>query len=59
MSKTAWPVLIAVMLLTMACRGGAAGRAAPLPHPTDLAGRLALAVCIIGLWWLAFKILRG
>jgi len=52
-------VLIAVMLLTMACRGGAAGRAAPLPHPTDLAGWLALAVCIIGLWWLAFKILRG
>jgi hypothetical protein len=57
MRNAVWPSVIAVMLLT-ACRG-AAGRAAPLPHPTDLAGWLALAVFVIGIWWLAFKILRG
>jgi hypothetical protein len=57
MAKVAWPAAIVVMLMA-GCRG-AAGRAAPLPHPTDLAGWLALAVFVLGIWWLAYKILRG
>ena len=50
--------LIAVSLVLLAgCRGGAAGRAAALPQPTDMAQWLAIAVFVIGIWWLAFKIL--
>ena len=47
------------LLFLAACRGGAAGRAAALPQPTDFAQWLAIAVFVIGLWWLAMKITRG
>ena len=46
-------------LLATACRGGAAGRAAALPQPQDFAQWLAIAVFVLGLWWLALKITRG
>jgi len=50
--------LIAVSLVLVAgCRGGAVGRAAALPQPTDMAQWLAIGVFVIGIWWLAFKIL--
>ena len=47
------------LALMAACRGGAAGRAAALPQPQDFAQWLAIAVFVIGLWWVAMKILRG
>jgi hypothetical protein len=50
-------VLPSLLLLAVACRGGAAGRAAALPQPTNLGQWLALAVFVIGIWWVAFKIL--
>jgi hypothetical protein len=56
------PLLLAeasTLALTVACRGGAAGRAAPLPQPQDFAQWLAIAVFVIGIWWVAMKILRG
>jgi len=46
-----------LMVLVAGCRGGAVGRAAALPQPTDMAQWLALAVFVIGIWWVAFKIL--
>jgi hypothetical protein len=51
----------ALLLLSMSgCVGrGAAGRAAALPQPTDFAQWLAIAVFVIGIWWVAVKILRG
>jgi hypothetical protein len=49
-----------LLLSTSACIGrGAAGRAAALPQPTDFAQWLAIAVFVIGIWWVAAKILRG
>jgi hypothetical protein len=53
-----WLATLLVGLL-VGCRGGAAGRAAALPQPTDFATWLAIAVFVIGLWWVALKILRG
>jgi hypothetical protein len=53
-----WVALVCLVFVA-GCRGGAMGRAASLPHPTDLAGWLALAVFILGGWWLLLKILRG
>jgi hypothetical protein len=50
---------LGLVLLTAGCRGGAAARAAALPHPTDLAQWVAIAVFVIGIWWVALKILRG
>ena len=53
-------LLLALSLLAVtACRGGAAGRAAALPQPQDFAQWLAIAVFVIGIWWIAMKILRG
>jgi hypothetical protein len=52
-----WLATLAVALLA-GCRG-AAGRAAALPQPTDFAQWLAIGVFVIGLWWVALKILRG
>jgi hypothetical protein len=49
---------LAVLLLA-GCRGGAVGRAAALPQPTDLGQWLAIAVFVIGIWWLVLKITRG
>jgi hypothetical protein len=49
---------LVLLLLGAGCRGGA-GRAAPLPMPTDVAQWLALAVFVFGLWWVAMKITRG
>ncbi len=47
-----------LVLLLVGCRGGgAAGRAAALPQPQNLAQWLAIAVFVIGIWWLAMKIL--
>jgi hypothetical protein len=61
MRKRLWPAAMAfsLALLTAACRGGMAGRAAALPHPTDFAQWLALGVFVIGIWWVALKIFRG
>jgi hypothetical protein len=56
--RNAWLGSLTLLLLA-GCRGGAGGRAAALPHPTDLAGWLALAVFIFGAWWLLLKITRG
>lgn len=47
------------LLMLAGCRGGAAGRAAALPQPTDFAQWLAIAVFVLGIWWIALKILRG
>jgi hypothetical protein len=46
-------------LLLAGCRGGAASRAAPLPQPQNMAQWVAIAVFVIGIWWLAAKITRG
>ena len=55
-----WLASLAALMLTLAgCRGGAAGRAAALPQPTDMAQWLAIAVFVIGIWWIAMKILKG
>ena len=57
-----WAVLVCAALLALmasACRCGAAGRAAPLPEPTDLGQWLAIAVFVLGIWWVAMKILKG
>jgi hypothetical protein len=52
--------LAAVSGLVLAgCRGGAAARPAPLPQPQNMAQWLAIAVFVIGIWWLAAKITRG
>ena len=59
MTPRIW-LLVSTLLLTSGCMGrGAAGRAAALPQPTDLAQWLAIAVFVIGIWWAAVKILRG
>lgn len=47
------------LLVSMACRAGAAARGAPLPQPTSIAQWVAIAVFVLGLWWLVLKILRG
>ena len=54
----ALPVLF-FLLVAEGCRGGAAARAAPLPQPTNIAQWLAIAVFVIGVWWVVLKILRG
>jgi hypothetical protein len=54
-----WLILLPLLIVAAACRGGAAARAAPLPQPTSIAQWLAIAVFVIGIWWLAMKILRG
>jgi hypothetical protein len=51
--------VLTLVLMAAACRGGAAARAAPLPQPTNLAQWLAIAVFVIGIWWILLKILRG
>ena len=50
-------LLTVSMLLLVACRGGAAGRAAALPQPQNLGQWLAIAVFVIGIWWVALKIM--
>jgi hypothetical protein len=47
------------LLFLVGCRGGAAARAAPLPQPQNMAQWLAIAIFVIGIWWLASKIMRG
>jgi len=47
---------LGLVLLTGCMRAGAA-RAVQLPQPTNLAQWLAIAVIVIGLWWVALKIL--
>jgi hypothetical protein len=59
MAPRLW-LLASTLLLVTGCMGrGAAGRAAALPQPTDMAQWLAIAVFVIGIWWAALKILRG
>ena len=49
-----------LLFIVSGCVGrGAAGRAAALPQPTSLAQWLAIAVFVIGIWWIAMKILKG
>jgi hypothetical protein len=52
-----WLATLAVAFVA-GCRG-AAGRAAALPQPTDFGQWLAIGVFVIGIWWVAAKILRG
>ena len=59
MAGRLWPIVSALLLVTGCMGRGAAGRAAALPQPTDFATWLAIAVFVIGLWWVALKILRG
>ncbi|HEX8967714.1 MAG TPA: hypothetical protein VF937_07540 [Chloroflexota bacterium] len=59
MAGRLWLLTVAALLLLAGCRGGAAGRAAALPQPTDLAQWLAIAVFVLGLWWIALKIFKG
>jgi hypothetical protein len=55
-----WLLAPTLLLFLSGCMGGgAAGRAAALPQPTDFAQWLAIAVFVIGIWWVAMKILRG
>jgi hypothetical protein len=54
-----WWLVAAWVLLLTACRGGAGSRAAALPQPQDFAQWLAIAVFVVGLWWVAMKILKG
>ena len=59
MTTRLW-LLAASTLALGGCMGrGAAGRAAALPQPTDFAQWLAIGVFVIGIWWVAMKILRG
>jgi hypothetical protein len=58
-SRIAVSALCVLTLISTACRAGAAARAAPLPQPTDLGQWLAIAAFVIGIWWIALKILRG
>jgi hypothetical protein len=51
-----WLAMVSV-LLVVGCRGGAAARAAPLPQPQNLGQWLAIAVFVIGIWWVVFKIM--
>jgi hypothetical protein len=53
--RAAWFAALSLVLLA-GCRGGAAGRAAALPQPTDLGQWLAIAVFVIGIWWAVLKI---
>jgi hypothetical protein len=46
-------------LLASGCMRAGGARAAQLPQPTSFAQWLAIAVVVIGLWWVALKILRG
>jgi hypothetical protein len=50
---------VALLVLCAGCRAGGAARSARLPEPHDLATWLATAVFVLGLWWIALKILRG
>jgi hypothetical protein len=54
-----WLASLFLVVFVAACRGGAAGRAAQLPQPQDFAQWLAIAVFVIGIWWIAMKILKG
>lgn len=54
-----WLLVVWLLVVTTACRGGAAARAAPLPQPTNVAQWLAIAVFVFGVWWVLLKILRG
>jgi hypothetical protein len=54
-----WLWLSAFVLLSLSgCARGAASRA-QLPQPTNFAQWLAIAVVVLGLWWIGLKILRG
>jgi hypothetical protein len=57
--RARWLVATTLVVSVLAGCRGAAGRAAALPQPTDFAQWLAIAVFVIGLWWVALKILRG
>jgi len=54
-----WLATFSLLLVVGWRGGGAAARAAALPHPTDLGGWIALAVIIGGMWWILLKVVRG
>lgn len=59
MATRLWVLASACALLASGCMRAGAARAAQLPQPTNFAQWLAIAVVVIGLWWIALKILRG
>jgi hypothetical protein len=59
MTTRVWLLAISALLVSGCMGRGAAGRAAALPQPTDFAQWLAIGVFVIGIWWVAMKILRG
>ena len=59
MASRLWVLVGAGTLFLSGCMRAGAARAVQLPQPTNLAQWLAIAVVVIGLWWIAFKILRG
>lgn len=54
-----WYASLLLLVLTAGCRGGAAGRAAALPQPTNLGQWLAIGLFVLAVWWVAMKITRG
>jgi hypothetical protein len=52
-------LLLAEVLLTAACRGGARGAAAQLPMPQEPGQWIVLGLFVFGIWWAAMKITRG
>ncbi len=57
MSRLLWLSPFVLLGLSGCARGAA--RAAQLPQPTNFAQWLAIAVVVLGLWWIGLKILRG
>ncbi len=53
-----WLAVVALLVISGCMARGAAGRAQP-PQPTNVAQWLAIVVVVVGLWWVAIKILRG
>jgi hypothetical protein len=50
---------VLIMLSASGCLGRGAAARAQLPQPTSFAQWAAIAVVVLGLWWIGLKILRG
>jgi hypothetical protein len=50
---------VLIMLTASGCVGRGAAARAQLPQPTNFAQWAAIAVVVLGLWWIGLKILRG
>ena len=57
MGPRLWTATVLTALLLTGCMRAGAARAVQLPQPTNLAQWLAIAVIVIGLWWVAAKII--